>query len=128
MMGACWGCETPKDWSRASLRGAHWSPDLQGQPRHSHSGLSENPDFTLDFSSNNSDLSPHLDQHSKTPRKDNSWTWCLQMSQRCWDRVTALQTWVCKQRLLNQLQETGVDMGDKGFLSHGKASSLPGDL
>lgn len=23
---------------------------------------------------------------------------------------------------------TAVDMGDKGFLSHGKASSLPGDL
>lgn len=44
------------------------------------------------------------------------------------NRVTALQTWVHKQRLLNQLQGSVVDLGDKGSLSHGKASSLPGDL
>lgn len=44
------------------------------------------------------------------------------------NRVTALQTWVCKHRLLNRLHGGVIDLGDKGFLSHGKASSLPGDL
>lgn len=60
-MDVCWGYESPEDQEQGLTEGTPVEPQSAGLAQAHHPGLSENPDFRLGLSINNSDLSPHLD-------------------------------------------------------------------